>query len=369
MRRASPETGSSAGGRLRILHLVLTIGETSAPYNEHCLAMAGRHEISVCSYFVPTVKPAGEVRVFAGDSSIPGFLKAQRRALRAGPYDVVHSHAPHVGLGLLADSLFRLKRPRAVTVFTVHTSYPNIKPRNRLMMSPVFLCFDQIVCCSHSSLESLPRPFRRLAGDRITVVQNGVDIERVDRLLREKRVAETERRFTVTVVGRLMAIKNPLVQVRAFREGADGASRLVFIGDGPMYETVQDLCRSWGLLEQVVLTGLIPREAVYERLMATDLFVSASTVEGLPVSVLEAMACGCPVVLSDIAPHREIAGGAAFIPLVRPDDVAGWATALGDLLEDAGARARLATAGRQRAERYTWAANAAGLADLYHRAV
>ena len=54
-----------------------------------------------------------------------------------------------------------------------------------------------------------------------------------------------------------------------------------------------------------------------------DLLVSASSVEGLPIAVLEAMVSRCPVVLSDIPPHREIADGVGFIPLVKVADTAG----------------------------------------------
>ena len=56
-----------------------------------------------------------------------------------------------------------------------------------------------------------------------------------------------------------------------------------------------------------------------------DVFVSTSHGEGLPVAVLEAMAAGCPVILSDIPPHRELAEEADFIPLVIPGDVEGFA--------------------------------------------
>lgn len=48
----------------------------------------------------------------------------------------------------------------------------------------------------------------------------------------------------------------------------------------------------------------------------------------MPISVLEAMACGVPVLLSDIAPHREIAKHGNFIPLLKTDDVAGFAREL-----------------------------------------
>jgi glycosyltransferase involved in cell wall biosynthesis len=59
--------------------------------------------------------------------------------------------------------------------------------------------------------------------------------------------------------------------------------------------------------------------------MKANLFVSASDREGMPIAVLEAMACQCPVVLSDIPPHREIADGEDFIPLIAPDDAEGFA--------------------------------------------
>jgi glycosyltransferase involved in cell wall biosynthesis len=73
---------------------------------------------------------------------------------------------------------------------------------------------------------------------------------------------------------------------------------------------------------------VVGRDDVYGRLAEADVFVSTSRSEGLPVAVLEAMACGRPVILSDIPPHREIATGADFIPLVPPGDAEGFAREL-----------------------------------------
>ena len=133
------------------------------------------------------------------------------------------------------------------------------------------------------------------------------------------------RRFTVMAVGRLIELKKPYSILKAFCMSDDRTGKLVFVGQGPLCSHLLKESRKLGVTDQVEITGWIAREQVYESLVGADLFVSASNVEGLPIAVLEAMACRCPVVLSDIPPHREIASGSDFIPLIHPDDVAGFA--------------------------------------------
>jgi len=196
------------------------------------------------------------------------------------------------------------------------------------MFLPIFASFAKVVCCSKSSLASIPYLYRRLAGSRLCAVQNGVDIERVDLLTGGKTSRGEDNHFRVASVGRLIDIKNPLAVLESFKEGGVRTSRLVFIGDGNLRDQIRMRSESLGLTERVELTGPIPRKEVYHQLSRANLFVSASYGEGLPVAVLEAMACCCPVLLSDIAPHQEIAVGVNFIPLVEPNDVVGFAREL-----------------------------------------
>lgn len=135
-------------------------------------------------------------------------------------------------------------------------------------------------------------------------------------------------------VGQLIEGKNPLAVVRCLPAGRRRR------GESPCPDWTGAFARQADSGEQgarvaarVQLTGLIARENVYEHLSSADVFVFASRGEGLPVAVLEAMACRCPVVLSDIPPHREVAAGSDFIPLVAPDDVAGFAREIGRLRE------------------------------------
>jgi glycosyltransferase involved in cell wall biosynthesis len=152
-----------------------------------------------------------------------------------------------------------------------------------------------------------------------------VDLDRVDHALEGNDRDPVQDDFTVVSVGRLIDIKNPAALIDAFALDGSGGGRLVFVGEGPLRGQLENRVADLGLRGKVDFTGLVGRDEVYRRVAAADVVVSVSYGEGMPVAVLEAMACSKPVVLSDIEPHREIASDVDFIPLVHPDDVQGFA--------------------------------------------
>ncbi|MCK4783872.1 MAG: hypothetical protein KAV87_08995, partial [Desulfobacteraceae bacterium] len=91
---------------LRVLRLVDSMGETNAPYNQFSLAWAGRHNITICSFFEPTVSAPQSITVFDGGGSVRGFFRALKAALNNKTYDVTHVHSPHAGVFLLAAMMF-----------------------------------------------------------------------------------------------------------------------------------------------------------------------------------------------------------------------------------------------------------------------
>ena len=309
---------------LRILHVTTSVTETSMPYNEHCLSFMDKRDIAICSFFPAEVSIPNQIVAFEGNGSPTGFSQALKAAHAGCEYDLVHIHTPHTGL------LFLMARATqrgltSASVFTVHNCYQNFKSRNRLMLLPIFAGFRRIVCCSYASFASFPLLYKRAASNRLTYVPNGVDVQRIERVLQCKSRHPEDDNFTVISVGRLIKIKNPLTLLEAFVQSSDASSRLLFIGRGELKTALEAKSNSANFAKQVKLTGLIPRDEVYGRLATSSLFVSASWGEGLPVAALEAMVCRCPVILSDIPPHREIVGDTDFIPLIRPDDVAGFA--------------------------------------------
>ncbi len=311
--------------RIRVLRLLLEIVETNAPYQELSRPLAKKQDITLCSYFRAAVEVPDDLRLFEGDGTVRGFFRALDSALRAGGYDVIHAETPHVAfLFLLGHGMNR--RLMASTVFTVSNSYRSWKPRNKLLLLPAFAFFHRVVCCGQACFASFPAPYRWLAGRRYRSVPNGVDIDRIDAAIAEDPPEADGTPFTVVSVSRLVPIKNHVTVLRAFARCREDGDRLVYVGEGSERRSLSSEIAAQRLEDDVELLGLLSREQVYRRMAGADVYISASYGEGLPIAVLEAMVARRPVILSDIPPHREIAEGADFIPLVDPKDEDGFAT-------------------------------------------
>ena len=311
--------------RLSILHIILVLKPTNGQYNEHCLPLMDKRDITICTFFKSDITPPKAITLFDGDNTIMGFFRAVRAALAKREYDIIHVHTPHAGV-LLLVALFMFgmyKKLIPSTVHTVQNSYENFKFRNKLLFIPSFVFFRQMVFCSHASYDSFPNFYKWLAADRMHVVQNGVDLNRIDHITKAKPAVHNEH-FTIATVG-LIKIKNPTTVLDATYQYNNQDTKLTFLGEGSLRPVLMQKVERLGLQQQVQLTGMVARDKVFEYFSRADLFVSASWGEGLPVAVMEAMACGCPVVLSNIPPHREIAEGVDFIPLLKPNDVTGFA--------------------------------------------
>lgn len=161
-----------------------------------------------------------------------------------------------------------------------------------------------VVSCSHSiavELESV--------GVSSEVIQNGVDTKMFvavkDKSIQKAKMSLPADAKVFVVVGSLIPRKNVAEIVRAFPENS-GNSLLLVVGDGPEMESLKEIATG----KNVLFKG--NSSQVKEYLQASDWMISASKAEGLPNAVLEALACGVPVLLSSIPAHVEIVKGTAF---------------------------------------------------------
>lgn len=351
---ADPDRSAEDGmRRLRILHLIVNLGHSNAQYNEHCLPMRERRDITICSFSTASVTVPDDISVFEGDGTVRGFLRSLERALGPEPYDVIHAHAPGTAALLLLTNLLH-GRSMSNALLTVHNSRESFRFRNQLLLILLFIAYPIVVFCSNAARDSYPKTMRRLLRGGEHVVQNGVDTDRIVRSLPDPPPnRQHERDFHVISVGRLIPRKDPNTLLSAFALACGENDRLTYVGDGHERTQLLQTAQRNGLRSRVSLAGALARDDVYRQLAQADLFVSTSRGEGLPVAVLEAMACARPVVISDIPPHREIAAAGDFVRLVAPGDALAFAREMRRYRAmPASERARIGTACRDLVTRH-----------------
>jgi glycosyltransferase involved in cell wall biosynthesis len=208
------------------------------------------------------------------------------------------------------------------TVMTLHSSYSVYRKRNRCMLWPSFLSVAKLVCCGQAAMASLPEWLRAAGGRRLTSIPNGVDVSRIDQA-RPPRLpidSASDQSLRLISVGALRGLKNHLTVVRALARLRRPNVRLTIVGGGTDYDRLQAEIARLDLSQRVQLTGQMSRDDTLRHMWQADAFVSVSRGEGLPIAVLEAMACHCPAILSDIPPHAEIAQKCDGAWLVDGDD-------------------------------------------------
>ncbi len=237
-------------------------------------------------------------------------LEALRRirSLVAG-VDILHVHGARAALfGRLAVLSLGKRRPRVV--YTIHGfAAPHYAPPRRqiLLFVEHWLArvTDAWICVSHAEKAALLAT-HAAESTRVQVIHNGIDLSRfvgaaVMRGKARQALNLPEHAFVITTVCRLNRPRDLTTLVSAFRSVQNDLqhAHLIIVGDGPLRPQLERRVRSLAQHDHVHLLGM--RRDVPHILAATDVFaLSSRGWEGLPLTVLEAMASALPVVASDV---------------------------------------------------------------------
>ena len=173
----------------------------------------------------------------------------------------------------------------------------------------------------------------------------------------------------ILYVGALQPRKNLIRLLQAFhllREGGVGDYRLVMVGPeswlfDPIFREVHRL----GIEQQVTFTGLVPREDLPLILSGAAVLAFPALYEGFGIPLIEAMACGTPVVGSNTSSIPEVTDSAAC--LFDPHDPKAMADTLARVLTDSGVRASLIAAGLERSKLFSWEESARRALKVFHK--
>lgn len=229
----------------------------------------------------------------------------------------------------------------------------------------------QIVSAMHSAnavvtkSSALAARVRELgvAAEKIFVVPNGVDrgtFQTGDKQEARKALAIPSEKFSYLYVGNLNHEKNVGLLIRALSGLAvdeQSKAHLYLVGDGPEREMLENLVVDLGVKKRVSFVGRQPHHVLQAYYQASDCFALPSLREGCPNVLLEALACGLPVIASDVGGVPEIVTGENGV-LVKSNDEAAWVAALRSVLHTPPARV-------QNFQWPTWEDNAGALQKIF----
>jgi glycosyltransferase involved in cell wall biosynthesis len=214
------------------------------------------------------------------------------------------------------------------------------------------------------------RRARRFHAKRVEIVNGvGVDLSRftvaspAQKLQIRQELGLREGDIFAITVGNLKPGKNQETLIRAIKHLNDPRIHLVIAGGGPLRDSLLALATELGLEDHVHLLGF--RKDISRLSSAADLFLFASEREGLPVSVMEAMACGVPIVASAIRGNTDLIDDGKGGFLLDPYDVIGFADAIRRIQADPAAREQMKHYNLEKIRNYSIEAVTEQMARLY----
>jgi glycosyltransferase involved in cell wall biosynthesis len=361
---------------VRVLWLIKGLGPGGAErlLVEH--ARAGDHEhlhyevaylLDWKQHLVPELEGLGVQTHCLGVSREldPRWVTRLRQLLQHGHFDVVHAHSPV--LASVARVLIRTlpRDGRPTFVYTEHNRWPSYKVVTRLANHLTYALNDATVAVSGDVRDSVSPRFRT----DVEVVVHGVDVAAVRSHITER---ESVRHELGVQTGETLAVTVANLRHGKNYPGLLAAAQLVVerglpvrfaaAGQGPLAAEISALHAASGLGDRFALLGY--RDDATRLIAGADLFVLASHHEGLPVTVMEALTLGVPVVAPEVGGLREVVHSGENGILVEPGSPAALADAIARAATPA-VHARLAQGARATGKQFASTHAVARIDALY----
>lgn len=218
-------------------------------------------------------------------------------------YDIIHSHLFPAQYFLIFASMFLKKRPKLVTTEHCTTNgrrkIAYFKPLEKF----IYKRYDKIVGVSEQAAINLSKWIG--ARENIVAIPNGIHLSRIynAKTYSKQDFGMKDSDIVLMMVARFFSQKDHATVIRAMKE-LDDRCKLIFVGSGELMEQCKTLSIELGLSNRILFLG--NRNDVPSLIKMADIGILSTYFEGLPISVLEFMAAGKPVIGSDVDGLREL---------------------------------------------------------------
>jgi glycosyltransferase involved in cell wall biosynthesis len=263
-------------------------------------------------------------------------------------YDIIHAHSHLFFTTNVCAMVRRLKS--TPLIITNHGLFSQTAPiwMQQLFIPTIakwtFKSADKIICYTVQEKDELIR--LGIEKEKIAVIHNGINTD----IFFPKSDKDTHNK--ILWIGRYIPGKGVqyLIDAFAILVQRHPDAHLIMIGDGPQKELVHQKIRELGLSTHITQKSFIPNEDLPALYQSSDVFVLPSLSEGVPRTILESMACGIPVVCTDLPQLVNLVEGAGL--LVPPCDPEAIASAIIKIIENPDYASELGKTGTERIDKY-----------------
>ena len=295
-------------------------------------------------------------------------LRQAHKLMRKQPYDVCWAYAT-VPAGFVALAL----RSLTGLPYILITQGPDIPwyerryyPLYPILLPVIKLVWHYAAVVTAQSLASRRLIARTSPRLQIPIIHNGVDIERFAPTPELLNLRGQRAPLTFTCVGRLIERKGQqhLLQVAVLlhRRGYAGQFRIFLVGTGDGEQQLRHQCKQLGLQDTVIFTGLIASDDMPQQYAGADVFVLPSYNEGMSVALLEALASGLPVIVTETGGTAELVKDNGFV--VPWADPVALADVMERFLSEPALCRRMGQRSHEIAKGFSWEATAQAYLDL-----
>ena len=292
----------------------------------------------------------------------PDNIKAYgqlKKVIKDGNYDIVHCHTPNAAV-ITRLVCRKLRKKTGLKVFyTAHGFhfYKGAPKLNWLVFYPVEkFCSrftDKLITINSEDYELAKRSFH--AKEVCYVSGMGINLSRfdnvqVDRNAKRRELGVPEDAFLLLSVGELNENKNHQIMIRALAKLNNPRVHYVLAGMGNKKDSLLELAEELEVSEQVHLLGY--RQDIPELNHAADAFCFPSCREGLGLSAIEAMACGLPIITSNVHGINDYSVDGVTGYKCAPTDADGFAGAVGKLINNDHLRMKMGQGNRLLSKKY-----------------
>ncbi|MCK4527251.1 glycosyltransferase family 4 protein [candidate division WOR-3 bacterium] len=267
-------------------------------------------------------------------------------------FDIIHAHSYlYFSTNLAAISRRLGSPPLLITIHNMntHTAPPWFEEIYIPTIGKWTLnSADKIICYTISEKVKLQN--LGIESDKIAVIHNGIDTNKF--IPKEK---ENSDRIRVLWIGRFVPGKGVEYLINAFNILVYDfpGSEFFMVGQGALKEKIKQKIRDFDLDKHVVIRDFIPNSKLVEIYQNSDVFVLSSLNEGVPRTILEAMACGIPIVCTELPQLVDVVKGCGLLVPVRDSEA--LADVISKVISDKELAQKLGETGRRRvAENYSW---------------